>query len=482
MIIPLLVNKYYQIKIFILLNNILRYIRSYIHSSLTPTFNILYLDIKGYGVLLPDSKFQILTVKEVTLYIKNKLSSDPELLNIWIKGEVSNFIHHASGHFYFTLKDKDSQLPCAMFRWANEDLKFRIEDGMKIIARGNIDVYAPQGRYNFIVSEVHPKGIGELYLKFLQLKEKLAKEGLFDVEFKKPLPLYPNRVGIITSPTGAAIQDIINIMKRRFPNAKVLVIPTMVQGENASADIVHSISLLNMYKDVDVAILGRGGGSIEDLWPFNEEIVARAIFDSKVPIISAVGHETDFTIADFVADLRAATPSAAAELVVPDKNDVIRNIVTLREQMYQYLFSILRMHNKHLEGVSHLLKPKVLLDRIIQYQQHTDDLTSSLVIQIKHKLEISFGRFNALTEMLDAVSPLATLKRGYSITLKLPEKHAIDTIEKAKAGDDVKVIIQDGEMICNVKKVNRNRGFIKKESLTSMENGNGTEMEGKDDK
>jgi len=431
---------------------------------------------------LPDTNFKIYTIKEVTLYIKDKLTSDPGLLNIWIEGEVSNFVHHTSGHFYFTLKDEHSQLPCAMFRWANEDLKFKIEDGMKIIARGSIDVYTPQGRYNLVVSEVHPKGIGELYLKFLQLKEKLAKEGLFDVEFKKPLPRYPNSVGVITSPTGAAIKDILNIMNRRFPSAKVLVIPTMVQGENASEDIVRSIGLLNKYKNVDVAILGRGGGSIEDLWPFNEEIVARAIFDSKVPIISAVGHETDFTIADFVADLRAATPSAAAELVVPDKNDVIRNIAILRETIYQYLFSILRLQNKHFEGVSHLLKPKVLLNRIIQYQQHTDDLTSSLLIQIQHKLEISYGRFNALTEMLDAVSPLATLKRGYSITLKLPEEHAIDTVEKTKEGDEVKVILQDGEMRCNVEKVIRTHGYSGKEALTCKEVKNETEKEDRKEK
>jgi exodeoxyribonuclease VII large subunit len=404
---------------------------------------------------LSGSSFQIFTIKEITQYIKHKLSSDKALQDIWVQGEISNFVHHSSGHFYFTLKDEQSQLPCAMFRWANEGLEFKLEDGMKIIARGSIDVYMPQGRYNFIISEVHPKGIGELYLRFLQLKEKLAKEGLFDVEFKKPIPPFPKKIGIITSPTGAALQDMINIMKRRFSCAGILLIPTLVQGRNASEDIVRSIHLLNTCKDVDVAILGRGGGSIEDLWPFNEEKVARAIFNSQVPIISAVGHESDFTISDFVADLRAATPSAAAELVVPDKNEVIRQINSQRETLAQNFINMLRMYKKHVEGISSSLRPKIILDRIIQYQQRTDDLFSKLTMKMDHNIELYLRRFTALTDMLDAVSPLATLKRGYSITLKLPEEYAVDTIEKVKNGDEVKVIIQDGEMKCKVDKVEK---------------------------
>ncbi len=401
------------------------------------------------------SNLQIFTVKEITLYIKHKLNSDPALLDVWVQGEISNFVHHTSGHYYFTLKDEDSQLPCAMFRWANEGLKFKLENGMKVIAKGSIDVYTPQGRYNFVVSEVHPKGVGELYLRFLQLKERLAKEGLFDVKFKKTKPRFPKRVGIITSPTGAALQDMVNIMKRRFPCSEILLVPTLVQGEKAAEDIVRSIRLLNTFGGVDVAIVGRGGGSIEDLWPFNEEIVARAIFDSQIPIISAVGHETDFTISDFVADLRAATPSAAAELVVPDKNEVIRQIDGLRDALFQDLQTMLLMNKKHLEGVSKALRPKILVDRVIQHQQRTDDLTSKLIMRIKHNLEMCIGRFNALAEMLDAVSPLATLRRGYSITLKLPEEQAIDTVEKAKKGDEVKVILHDGEMKCKVNEVEK---------------------------
>jgi exodeoxyribonuclease VII large subunit len=247
----------------------------------------------------------------------------------------------------------------------------------------------------------------------------------------------------------------INIMKRRFSCAGILLIPTLVQGRNASEDIVRSIHLLNTCKDVDVAILGRGGGSIEDLWPFNEEKVARAIFNSQVPIISAVGHESDFTISDFVADLRAATPSAAAELVVPDKNEVIRQINSQRETLAQNFINMLRMYKKHVEGISSSLRPKIILDRIIQYQQRTDDLFSKLTMKMDHNIELYLRRFTALTDMLDAVSPLATLKRGYSITLKLPEEYAVDTIEKVKNGDEVKVIIQDGEMKCKVDKVEK---------------------------
>jgi exodeoxyribonuclease VII large subunit len=406
---------------------------------------------------LPDKDFKILSVGEVTLYIKQKLTSDSSLLDIWIRGEVSNFVHHSSGHFYFTLKDEESQLPCAMFRWANETLKFKLEDGMKIIARGSIDVYMPSGRYNFVVSEVHPKGLGELYLRFLQLKEKLSKEGLFKVEFKKTIPRFPKKLGIITSPTGAALQDILNITRRRFPCTEILIVPTSVQGDNAKDEIVNSIRLLNTVNGVDVAIVGRGGGSIEDLWPFNEETVARAIFDSEIPIISAVGHETDFTISDFVADLRAPTPSAAAELVVPDKRDIFRQIGGLKDALFQNLNALLIMHKTHLEGIFKALKPGLLMDRIIQYQQQSDEFNSKLLMQMEHDMELIIGRFNALTEMLEAVSPLATLKRGYSITQRLPEETTMDSVENVNKGDKLKVILQDGELKCTVNDVKKSQ-------------------------
>ncbi len=394
--------------------------------------------------------FHIFTVEEITQYIKSKLTSDSKLTDIWISGEISNFVHHTSGHFYFTLKDEHTQLPCAMFRWANEDLKFKLASGLSVIALGSIDVYKPQGRYNFVVSEVHPKGPGELYLQFLQLKEKLTKEGLFDVKFKKPIPRFPSKIGVVTSPTGAAIQDILNITARRFSASEILVVPTLVQGESAASDIVRSIRLLNKHSEADVIIVGRGGGSIEDLWPFNEEVVARAIFESHIPIISAVGHETDFTISDFVADIRAATPSSAAELAVPDKEEVLRQVSTLSSSLIHNLYVIFKMKKTQLEGIYKVLKPKLLLDRVNSHQQYTDELNFRLVLQMEHNLEICFGRFNALSEMLDAVSPLSTLKRGYSITLKLPEELPVDSVDMVKAGDDVKILIKDGEMRCKV--------------------------------
>jgi exodeoxyribonuclease VII large subunit len=307
-----------------------------------------------------------------------------------------------------------------------------------------------QGRYNFVVSEVHPKGPGELYLQFLQLKEKLTKEGLFDVKFKKPIPRFPSKIGVVTSPTGAAIQDILNITSRRFSTAEILVVPTLVQGESAAQDIVRSIHLLNRYSDVDVIIVGRGGGSIEDLWPFNEEMVARAIFESRIPIISAVGHETDFSISDFVADIRAATPSSAAEIAVPDKEEVLRQVSSLSKSLIHNLIVIFQVKKTQLEGIYKVLKPRLLLDRVISHQQYTDELNFRLVSQMEHNLEICFGRYNALSEMLDAVSPLSTLNRGYSITLKLPKESAVDSVDMISEGDDVKILIKDGEMRCKV--------------------------------
>jgi exodeoxyribonuclease VII large subunit len=407
---------------------------------------------------LTDSDFQIFSVEEITLLIKKKLTSDSTLRDIWISGEISNFVHHSSGHLYFTLKDERSQLPCAMFRWANEKLKFEPEDGMKVLAKGNIDVYGPQGRYNFVVSEVHPKGAGELYLKFMQLKEKLQKEGLFDVARKKPIPRFPNKIGVVTSPTGAVLRDIINVTKRRYPLAGILVVPTQVQGDLAKDDIVASIELLNNHSDVDVIIVGRGGGSMEDLWPFNEERVARAIINSKIPVISAVGHETDFSIADFVADLRAPTPSAAAELVVPDMHEIMKGIRTKNDALLMDIKGIITISEKNLQTLKGALKPRILFERIITHQQTADSFTTKMNLNMRHQLALYQGRFDVLAEMLDAVSPLSTLKRGYSISLKLPGEEVVDTVKKVRVKDDLKIVISDGELECkvnNVKEIQR---------------------------
>jgi exodeoxyribonuclease VII large subunit len=404
---------------------------------------------------LEETDFHIFSIEEITLFIKKKLTSDATLKDIWITGEISNFLRHSSGHLYFTLKDENSQLPCAMFRWANENLKFEPRDGMKVLAKGNIDVYAPQGRYNFVVSEIHPKGAGELYLKFMQLKEKLQKEGLFDIARKKPIPRFPNTIGVVTSPTGAALRDIVNVTKRRYPLANILVVPTQVQGDSAKYDIEASIELLNRYKKVDVMIVGRGGGSLEDLWPFNEEIVARAIFNSKIPVISAVGHETDFSIADFVADLRAPTPSAAAELVVPDMHEILKGIQGKYEALLLNIRGIVTINEKNLQTMKAALKPRLLMDRIITHHQTADSLSTKMSLNIRHQLTLFQGRFDVLAEMLDAVSPLSTLRRGYSITMKLPQKEVVDSVKKIKEKDQLRIIISDGELECNVDKIKR---------------------------
>jgi exodeoxyribonuclease VII large subunit len=393
---------------------------------------------------------QIFSVKDLSEFIKNKLTCDDALSDIWVQGEISNFKSHSSGHFYFTLKDEDSQVPCAMFRWANQNLEFDIKDGMKVIVRGNIDVYIPQGRYNLVVSEVHPKGIGELYLKYLQLKENLAKEGLFDVAHKQVLPRFPKKVGLVTSQTGAAVKDMINIIKRRFPSTDIILAPTLVQGERAKEEIVHSIKLLNEIGGIDVIIIGRGGGSIEDLWPFNEEIVARAVFDSKVPIISAVGHETDFTISDFVADIRAATPSAAAEIVVPDKEDVLQRIGMLHGNLRNVINTKIELLRTRIEDTKASLRIRLVLEKIIQYQQRVDEMETWLESHMIHIIEINKGQFEVLTGKLESVSPLATLGRGYTIAQKLPEKTVVDTIEKVDIDDDLSLIVKNGRINCKV--------------------------------
>ncbi len=396
---------------------------------------------------------KIYSVNELTSYIKDKLTSDEVLSSIWVQGEISNFISHTSGHFYFTLKDENSQVPCAMFRWANKKLEFELKEGMKVIVNGDVDVYVPQGKYNLVVKEVHPKGIGELYLRFLQLKQKLAEEGLFNVEHKKVIPRFPKKVGVVTSPTGAAVRDIINIMKRRFPCTDIIVVPTLVQGDKAKEDIVRSIKILNEIEGIDVIIIGRGGGSIEDLWPFNEEVVARAIFNSGIPIISAVGHETDFTISDFVADLRAATPSAAAELVVPNMEEVLNHLEITDARLGNAVRGRMDLLHTRLIDTKSNLRPRLILEKAIQYQQRTDELGTWLLNHMKRMIEVHQGQFEVLTGKLESVSPLATLKRGYSISLKLPDEIVVDSIEKVDLGDDLKIILKDGRMNCKIMKI-----------------------------
>ncbi|MHC1576183.1 MAG: exodeoxyribonuclease VII large subunit, partial [Methanosarcinaceae archaeon] len=319
----------------------------------------------------------IYTVTELNNHIKHTLTSDPVLDQIWVQGEISNLTKHRSGHYYFTIKDENSQVSCVSFRSINRNLRFEPETNMKVLVFGSIDVYTLRGIYQLRVYDLRPDGVGELYKAYEQLKTTLEKEGLFDVSHKKAIPGYPRRIGVATSPTGAAIHDILNVITRRFP-ADILLAPTIVQGEQSAKSIEHAIEILE-HANVDVIIVGRGGGSLEDLWSFNEESVARAIFCSSVPIISAVGHETDFTIADFTADHRAPTPSAAAELAVPDMVEVMRHIESLSVRMEQALTHDLSEKKMHLQHLSKMIGPERFRDVLRQEYQHIDEITARMV-------------------------------------------------------------------------------------------------------
>ncbi|MDL1873355.1 exodeoxyribonuclease VII large subunit [Deltaproteobacteria bacterium PRO3] len=365
--------------------------------------------------LIPDLSETIYTVSELTREIKNLLEG--EFSGVWVTGEISNFHAHSSGHFYFTLKDKGAQLSTVMFRGANRHLKFKLEDGLEVVAKGRVSVYEPRGNYQIILDYIEPKGLGALQLAFTQLRNKLAEEGLFDEARKRPLPYLPRTLGIVTSPTGAVIQDMIRILKRRNPHVNILLYPVSVQGEAAAPEIVRGIEALNRHGEAEAMIVGRGGGSLEDLWAFNTEAVARAIAASQIPVISAVGHETDFTIADYVADLRAPTPSAAAELAAPVAAE-------LRQALRDTQRRLLRGYRQGLESrreklkfwISHLKHPKKRLEEL---SQHLDDLRERLKLGVARSLETRRASLRLLSEKLEVLSPLSILSRGYSIVRKL---------------------------------------------------------------
>jgi len=389
----------------------------------------------------------IYTVHEFTLAVKSILTGG-QFNDVWIRGEISNLTNHNSGHRYFTLKDKSSSLQCVMFKWYGRNLRFEPEHGMKVLVLGDLDVYEQKGVYQLKVRSIRPDGIGELYKAYEQLKNKLAMEGLFSPEHKKPLPRFPKKIGIATSPTGAVLHDIITVIKRRYP-ANLLFIPTIVQGEYAAQSIVGSLEALNK-TDADVIILGRGGGSIEDLWAFNEEIVARAVFNSKIPIISAVGHETDNTIADFVADKRAATPSAAAEIAVPDKQELANHISRLGDRLTEKQRRSISDMVSHLYELKAGVEPRLFLERLGDYMQFIDELTQRQSLNIKRLLEVKMSLLNAHTGKFDAVSPLGTLARGYSITLKLPDRTLVRSIADVEKKDELEIIVNDGKIKSNV--------------------------------
>ncbi|MDI3546726.1 MAG: exodeoxyribonuclease large subunit [Halanaerobiales bacterium] len=393
-------------------------------------------------------EYKTFTISEITNYIQELLTGDPLLNDLYLTGEISNYHHHSSGHMYFTLKDDSASINAIMFRSNNQHLKFALEDGLKVNAHGYISLYRPRGIYQFYVDKIEPAGKGALYLAFEQLKARLEKEGLFAAEHKKDIPLLPKKIGIVTSPTGAAIRDILSVVRRRFDNVSVLIVPSLVQGEQAADQIVRGIEYLNLRDDIDLIILSRGGGSIEDLWPFNEEKVARAIYNSKIPVISGVGHETDFTIADFVADLRAPTPSAAAELAISSRLELEKNLAGIYTRLCK---AVQYKIENYQERVAALARKRIFTNPVelvaSQFQQ-LDDLSRRLQWGMEKTLAKNQERFRILNGKLESLSPLKTLARGYSITTA--EGRVIKDISQVEVGDLVSTRVKDGVIFSRV--------------------------------
>lgn len=411
-----------------------------------------------------------LTVTALTRYIKYKIDSDEHLRQVFLRGEISNFKSHTTGHLYFSLKDETSKINAIMFNTNAKKIEFKPADGMKVLIVGRISVYEATGNYQIYVDEMIQDGIGNLYLEFEKLKKKLAEEGLFDKSKKKSIPLFPEKIGIVTAPTGAAIKDILSTIKRRYPVCKTYLFPSLVQGEFAKDDIVKKIKLAQTY-DLDVLIVGRGGGSIEDLWPFNEEVVARAIFDCKIPVISAVGHEVDFTIADFVADLRAPTPTGAAELAVPNIFDVIKQINNLKIRLNENINTKINYQKLKLDSIksSFVIKNPMLMyeNKKQKIDQLFENLNKNIFINVsKKRMELDNIKnhyilknpivlyekkkdyLSNLIQKLELVNPLNILKKGYTLTYV--EDKLIKNIKDVKIDDTIKIRLSDGFIISKV--------------------------------
>lgn len=392
-----------------------------------------------------------LTVSVVNKYLKHKLDSDPYLQNIFIKGEISNCKVHGTGHIYFSIKDETSKINAIMFSGNAQKLKFTPIDGNKVLISGRISVYEATGNYQIYVDTMEEDGLGNLHLAFEKLKQQLSSEGLFDEKHKQPIPKFPSKIGVITANTGAAIKDIISTIKRRYPIAEIILFPCLVQGDNAKDDIVKNINLADNYH-LDVLIIGRGGGSIEDLWPFNEEIVARAIFASKIPIISAVGHEIDYTIADFVADLRAPTPTAAAEMAVPNITELAKIFDNFNIRLKESILKNLNFKKLYLDSLknSYVIKnPQIIYEN---QKQKLDLINLNLNKIIVTKLENYKKDLSHLINKLDLLSPLNTLKRGYSLVYK--DNKIIKTIKKLKINEILTIKLSDGDLNVMIKEIN----------------------------
>lgn len=390
-----------------------------------------------------EQNVRVATVSQLNNYIKRILDGNVILNNVWIKGEISNCKLHYSGHMYLTLKDEGGVLKAVMFKSAVRTLSFKPEDGMKVMARGRVSAYEAGGVYQLYVEEMIVDGVGALYVQYEQLKKRLAEEGLFSEEHKKPIPIYPEKVGVITATTGAAVRDIINVITRRFPYAEIIIYPSLVQGSGAAPNIVDGIKFFNETKMVDTLIVGRGGGSIEDLWAFNEEIVARAIFESEIPIISAVGHETDFTIADFAADMRAPTPSAAAEISVPSQIELVSRLGMIRNKLNADMTKKLDRANTSLTSVK-LKNPQ---EKIDDYSIKLDNTVKQLVKSFEMEIMKKSEQLGKGCAKLDAMSPLSVMARGYAIPMN-DENKVIRSAANLEKDKEFKLKFVDGEKKC----------------------------------
>ena len=417
-----------------------------------------------------------ISVGALTRYIKYKIDNDVNLNEVYIKGEISNFKKHSRGHFYFTIKDEESRINAIMFSSSTKNVNFEPADGTKVLVKGRISVFEQTGNYQIYVSEMEEDGVGNLYALYEKLKQDLKKEGLFDKSHKKEIPTIPSRVGVVTAPTGAAIRDIISTINRRYPLCEVILFPSLVQGNEAKEDIVRNIKLADTY-NLDTLIIGRGGGSIEDLWAFNEEVVARAIYNCNTPVISAVGHEVDFTIADFVSDIRAATPTGAAEIAVPDKNELNKLIKQLEIRLSKNVNNIINYNKTILEKIktSYILKNPMsiyeikeeklsntiekLNNYIVNYLDYKkvklDNIKSSYIFISPNKIyENKQNEYHHLIEKLEVLNPLNTLKRGYSIS-KINNK-VVKEVKNVKVGDEINISINKGEINAKVIEVKEN--------------------------
>ncbi len=400
----------------------------------------------------------IYSVSQISSYIEALFSTDDVLQDLWVKGEVSNLYKANSGHMYFTIKDEDAQLKTVMFRHKSQNLDFELEDGMEIAVHGYINIYKVRGEYQLYADEIIPEGRGSLYEAFEKLKKELKEEGLFKEEKKKKIPLIPKKIGIVTSPTGAAIRDMLSVVDRRFEHVSILIVPSLVQGDKAADQLVEGIKYLNERDDIDLIIVSRGGGSIEDLWSFNEEKVARAIYASQIPVISGVGHETDFTIADFVADLRAPTPSAAAELAIANREEIENQLDNLTRRLLNNQKARVKSAKDRLDSIANRRIFKKPAEMFIDKMQRLDEFSRELKWNMEKLLNKNKERFKILNSKMETLSPLKTIKRGYSITYN-QEGNPITDIGEVQKGQDVKTTLKNGNIISTVQKTEEDGGL-----------------------